>query len=63
MPQLGIGLVDRVPSKVKSSTSLPPSYGIRIFDWALRTSAIVNPAAIVANRAHPALIVLGPGGL
>ena len=38
-------------------------YGIRTFDSVLRTSAMVNPAAIVANRAHPALIVLGPGGL
>jgi hypothetical protein len=41
----------------------PCGYGIRTFDSALRTSAIVNPAAMVANRAHPALIVFGPGGL
>ena len=38
-------------------------YGIRTFDSAPRAVAIENPAVMVANCAHPALIVLGPGGL
>ncbi len=35
-------------------------YGIRTFHCA---AAMTKPAAMAANRAHPARIVLGPGGL
>ncbi len=35
------------------------AYGIHTFDWAARA----KPAAIAANCAHPARMVLGPGGL
>jgi hypothetical protein len=46
------------------SLALPcQRYGIRTFDSAPRAVAIENPAVMVANCAHPALIVLGPGGL
>ncbi len=34
-------------------------YGIHAFDWVARA----KPAAIEANRAHPARMVFGPGGL
>jgi len=35
------------------------TYGIHTFDWAARA----KPAAMAANCAHPARMVLGPGGL
>ena len=39
------------------------SYGIHTFDWAADCAARAKPAAMAANCAHPARIVLGPGGL
>ena len=45
------------------TVSLLSTYGIRAFDSAGRAVAIVKPRLMVANCAHPALIVLGPGGL
>ncbi len=38
-------------------------YGIHTFDWAADCAARAKPAAMAANCAHPARIVLGPGGL
>jgi len=38
-------------------------YGIHTFDWAADWAARAKPAAIAANCAHPARMVLGPGGL
>ena len=35
------------------------SYGVHTFDWAARA----KPVAMAANCAHPARMVLGPGGL
>ena len=46
-----------------AATHPPPlrrGYGIRTFDLALRAAPIANPAAMVANGPHPALIVLVP---
>jgi hypothetical protein len=38
-------------------------YGILGFDLSLKVIATAKPAAMVSNCPHPALIVLGPGGL
>jgi len=38
-------------------------YGIHTFDWAADWAARAKPAAMAANCAHPARMVLGPGGL
>jgi len=38
-------------------------YGIHTFDWTADRAARANPAAMAANCAHPARMVLGPGGL
>ena len=51
------------PSQLIFLTQCLEAYGIRTFDSAPRAVAIVNPAVMVANCAHPALIVFGPGGL
>jgi DNA-binding NarL/FixJ family response regulator len=51
---------------VITDTTLPPSlwrYGILGFDLSLKVIATAKPAAMVSNCPHPALIVLGPGGL
>ncbi len=39
------------------------AYGIHTFDWAADWAARAKPAAMAANCAHPARMVLGPGGL
>jgi len=39
------------------------SYGIHTFDWTADRAARAKPAAMAANCAHPARMVLGPGGL
>jgi len=39
------------------------SYGIHTFDWTADWAARAKPAAMAANCAHPARMVLGPGGL
>jgi len=38
-------------------------YGIHTFDWTADWAARAKPAAMAANCAHPARMVLGPGGL
>jgi len=38
-------------------------YGIHTFDWTADRAARAKPAAMAANCAHPARMVLGPGGL
>ena len=38
-------------------------YGIRTFNLICIAAAMAKSAAIVSNRAHPALMVFGPGGL
>jgi len=43
--------------------SLGLRYGIHTFDWTADRAARAKPAAMAANCAHPARIVLGPGGL
>ena len=52
----------REPEKSKLPSSPPPlvSYGIHTFNCAV---AMTNPVAMAANWAHPARMVLGPGGL
>jgi len=39
------------------------TYGIHTFDWTADRAARAKPAAMAANCAHPARMVLGPGGL
>jgi len=39
------------------------AYGIHTFDWAADWATRAKPAAMAANCAHPARMVLGPGGL
>ncbi len=39
------------------------TYGIHTFDWTADWAARAKPAAMAANCAHPARMVLGPGGL
>jgi len=41
----------------------PSTYGIHTFDWVADWAARAKPAAMAANCAHPARMVLGPGGL
>jgi len=42
---------------------LSAAYGIHTFDWTADRAARAKPAAMAANCAHPARMVLGPGGL
>ncbi len=46
-----------------SAAPHPTAYGIHTFDWAADWAARAKPAAMAANCAHPARMVLGPGGL
>ena len=45
------------------TTQGPQCYGIHTFDWAADWAARAKPAAMAANCAQPARMVLGPGGL
>jgi len=51
-----------VPAGSASQTPVG-GYGIHTFDWTADWAARAKPAAMAANCAHPARMVLGPGGL
>ena len=48
---------------IQIASSPYTTYGIHTFDWAADWAARAKPAAMAANCAHPARMVLGPGGL
>ncbi len=56
------GLEARVHGRARDP-SRHGTYGIHTFDWAADWAARAKPAAMAANCAHPARMVLGPGGL
>jgi DNA invertase Pin-like site-specific DNA recombinase len=51
-----------ISERVTAGMRAAETFGIHTFDLA-SSATILNPAAMVSNCVHPALIVLGPGGL
>ncbi len=63
--ELGVSIRDKSRRADKHVTPVPVigPYGSRTIDWICICTPTVNPTTIVSNRAHPARMVLGPGGL